>query len=685
MQVVFEKQGDGILVHIELQKSYKLKAAVTAFLIVTFASASIFIPTFATSEPNYFDISVQTAYQMIRQTASPILILDVRYQCEYDMGHLYGAILIPYDQLQTRIDEIQAYSNQKIIVYCKTGYRSQLASEILANNSFTQVYNMLGGIFAWIEAGYPIFTTSHYATVDMAYGLIETQIDPMTLHQTGLPPCTQSANTSQFPQCPSCGSNPDNVTNLTNGTITIGNISASVIAQMLSADADHVILQATASFGSTVFGLTLNVTKLWLYDETSNTCERAAGVLSFNLKCDNASLDYYCFFYRVANSEYNLTVATALLPFVLDDEIYAQSSTSVVYSSSGTKTISSEYVGFNSSIDSLSHEYAILAHVTRKMGLQYLAAQDGNLMQLAFNYFDIASELSYASSIVKYRAVAYDKPILTAQVSLIDPCDSNLNGYIATACGLPFWGLCTIGCALVTGGIAAIACPFICGALAGAFCIAFADAICGVPITTVDLGCGAICGAVEPHFTDPLTQYLADQTCGQICSGIWTYLVAGTIPPPPPDDGYIGGECPMLSVYDGQKYNSQGLLDIHAESDVITSRVLNVTPARILGTYEFCLTEHQQTISHINQVKLFATLTDGETIQLPLIYAIHSQWGDVYPQLFSNDNSRAVEVGADWNSGLSQSIFLGFLALPSWLHATSYTFVIQGHNRIAKL
>jgi len=101
--------------------------------------------------------------------------------------------------------------------------------------------------------------------------------------------------------------------------------------------------------------------------------------------------------------------------------------------------------------------------------------------------------------------------------------------------------------------------------------------------------------------------------------------------------------------------------------------------------YQLCLTEHPQTISHINQVKLCANLADGTMVPLPLTYAIHSQWGNVLPQLLFNDSSRAVEVGADWNGGTSQSIYLGFLALPPWLHAVSYTFVIQGHNMIAKV
>ncbi|MBA7651576.1 hypothetical protein ES703_59395 [subsurface metagenome] len=76
------------------------------------------------------------------------------------MSHLYDAILIPYDQL-------------------KAGDMSQLASEILANYSFTKVFNMLGGIIAWIDANYPIYTTFHHVTVDKIEEGTLLQIEPL--------------------------------------------------------------------------------------------------------------------------------------------------------------------------------------------------------------------------------------------------------------------------------------------------------------------------------------------------------------------------------------------------------------------------------------------------------------------------------------------------------------------------
>jgi rhodanese-related sulfurtransferase len=102
------------------------------------------------------DISVHVANDMINNnTGYPnLLVLDVREQWEYDISHLHDALLIPLGEIESRLDEIESYNETEIIVYCRTGVRSQEGSDILVANNFTEVFNMLGGITAWIDAGY---------------------------------------------------------------------------------------------------------------------------------------------------------------------------------------------------------------------------------------------------------------------------------------------------------------------------------------------------------------------------------------------------------------------------------------------------------------------------------------------------------------------------------------------------
>jgi len=109
----------------------------------------------------YRDIDVGTAHNMITSGNYPNLaVLDVRTQGEYDNEHLEKAVLIPQVELEARIDEFVSHKDHEIIVYCKSGGRSQSASEFLEEHGFAKVYNMLGGIQEWKSASYPVWTST---------------------------------------------------------------------------------------------------------------------------------------------------------------------------------------------------------------------------------------------------------------------------------------------------------------------------------------------------------------------------------------------------------------------------------------------------------------------------------------------------------------------------------------------
>jgi rhodanese-related sulfurtransferase len=59
--------------------------------------------------------------------------------------------------LETRIPEIP--KDKKILVYCRTGQRGTVASKILVNAGYLHVYNILGGISAWTDAGYLVVSS----------------------------------------------------------------------------------------------------------------------------------------------------------------------------------------------------------------------------------------------------------------------------------------------------------------------------------------------------------------------------------------------------------------------------------------------------------------------------------------------------------------------------------------------
>ena len=77
-------------------------------------------------------------------------ILDVREPHEYAIVNI-GAPLIPVGQLADRVSEIPVPKDAEIIVHCKSGGRSQKASQTLKAAGFTNVSNLAGGITAWAD------------------------------------------------------------------------------------------------------------------------------------------------------------------------------------------------------------------------------------------------------------------------------------------------------------------------------------------------------------------------------------------------------------------------------------------------------------------------------------------------------------------------------------------------------
>ncbi len=123
--------------------------------------------------PEIILISPAEVYEIIKNDEDYI-ILDVRTQDEYNEGHLEKALLIPVDELEKRIYELPG--NKPIIVYCRSGVRSNRAAGILIDNGFTKVYDM-GGILGWQEEGLPIIVENNTEeilefktiTIDEAY------------------------------------------------------------------------------------------------------------------------------------------------------------------------------------------------------------------------------------------------------------------------------------------------------------------------------------------------------------------------------------------------------------------------------------------------------------------------------------------------------------------------------------
>jgi len=93
----------------------------------------------------YKKISSQQAEEMM---SDDVIILDVRTQEEFDNGHINNAVLLPNYEIKEKAESVITDKNQTILVYCRTGVRSEAASKELIEMGYTKVFDF-GGIVDW--------------------------------------------------------------------------------------------------------------------------------------------------------------------------------------------------------------------------------------------------------------------------------------------------------------------------------------------------------------------------------------------------------------------------------------------------------------------------------------------------------------------------------------------------------
>ena len=111
------------------------------------------------------DVTVEQARDLIDSTNN-LVVVDVREQYEYcdAIGHIPGALNYPWNSgvLDARYEELPMYD--PVLVVCRSGGRSDRAANFLDSKGFSIVYDMLGGMRAWI------WETAPCVDADSKYG-----------------------------------------------------------------------------------------------------------------------------------------------------------------------------------------------------------------------------------------------------------------------------------------------------------------------------------------------------------------------------------------------------------------------------------------------------------------------------------------------------------------------------------
>jgi glyoxylase-like metal-dependent hydrolase (beta-lactamase superfamily II)/rhodanese-related sulfurtransferase len=99
-------------------------------------------------------ITVQDFVELRDQEPQRIAVLDVREPSELSFGVIEGSVHIPLGDLASRTSELER--DKLLVVHCKGGYRSSIATSLLRRAGFRDIANLTGGFDAWTTGGLPV-------------------------------------------------------------------------------------------------------------------------------------------------------------------------------------------------------------------------------------------------------------------------------------------------------------------------------------------------------------------------------------------------------------------------------------------------------------------------------------------------------------------------------------------------
>lgn len=89
-------------------------------------------------------------------SAKSITVIDVRTPEEFATGHVPGAINIPHDLIANRLTDIPVAKDQPILLYCRSGRRSEMAEVALTAAGYSALYHLQGDMMGWADNNRPM-------------------------------------------------------------------------------------------------------------------------------------------------------------------------------------------------------------------------------------------------------------------------------------------------------------------------------------------------------------------------------------------------------------------------------------------------------------------------------------------------------------------------------------------------
>jgi len=113
-------------------------------------------PEFEKEVDSYLTYSVPAiTVKNLIQIKDDVVLLDAREMNEYEVSHIPGAKYVGFDNFDDSVLE-GIDKDQRIVIYCSIGFRSEKIGEKIKKLGFSNAYNLFGSIFEWTNAGQPL-------------------------------------------------------------------------------------------------------------------------------------------------------------------------------------------------------------------------------------------------------------------------------------------------------------------------------------------------------------------------------------------------------------------------------------------------------------------------------------------------------------------------------------------------
>jgi hypothetical protein len=277
--------------------------------------------------------------------------------------------------------------------------------------------------------------------------------------------------------------------------------SVNVSMVILFQNSTYILVKHVVSYGNKSVEVIASGKLLWQWVKSGEKENRSAYLYQVEIASANTTLRYYMLTYRVRALDYNLTLATQLIP--ANEIFYNYSFTYVVYMPKEKEVVSLEIVKFNTSA-TLSQLYQALNRVAKELRHIYQTSSNTTIRSLKDGYLTIEKELDLLAKLVEKELPQYNKPVIRSTAIITDDWISCLicNALVSVICGLIGSVAVSLLCPTACTAVCAIFAvqwwiAIICGVVCGSTCSTLVKTIIGIGVSTAcSLGGSILCSYI---------------------------------------------------------------------------------------------------------------------------------------------------------------------------------------------